>query len=55
MSEVWGHHVFKKGSRLCPEEEREIRSKLIFEDDHICIKDRAYVSMYWWQRSRSGI
>jgi hypothetical protein len=55
MSEVWGHHVFKKGSRLCPEEEREIRSKLIFEDDHICIKDRAYVSMYWWQRSRRGI
>jgi hypothetical protein len=55
MTEVWDHHIFKKGSRLCLEEEREIRSRLSFEDDHVCIKDMAYVSMYWWQKGCGSI
>ncbi|MGC2062294.1 MAG: class I SAM-dependent methyltransferase, partial [Thermodesulfovibrionales bacterium] len=50
MAEVWDHHEFKKGSRLCPNEEHEIKSQLSFEDDHFYIRNTAYVGMYWWQR-----
>jgi len=50
MAEVLDHHTFKKGAHLSAHEELEIKSKLSFENDHLCIKDKAYVSMYWWQK-----
>jgi hypothetical protein len=55
MAEVLDHHTYKKGGLLSAHEELDIKAKLSFENDHICIKDKAYVSMYWWQRGRSDI
>lgn len=51
MSEVLEHHTFKKGCHLSTHEELDIMSKISFENDHICIKDEAHVSMYWWQKN----
>jgi SAM-dependent methyltransferase len=50
MAEVLDHHTYKKGTILSAHEELYIKAKLSFENDHICIKDNAYVSMYWWQK-----
>ncbi len=50
MDEVFEHWAFKKGSPLCPDEKVDIKSRLIFEDNHLWIKDTAYVGMYWWSR-----
>lgn len=50
MDEVFEHRVFKKGNSLCPDEKVDIKSRLIFEDNHLWIKDTAYVGMYWWSR-----
>lgn len=52
MTEVLEHHAYKKGGILSGHEERAIRSKLSFENDHLCIKDKAYVGMYWWARAQ---
>jgi hypothetical protein len=52
MGEVWEHHRYKSGGRpLSAHEEEAIRSRLVFEDDHICMKDTARVGMYWWQQT----
>lgn len=50
LTEVWDHYANKKGRPLSPAEELEIRKTLTFEDEHIVIKNKAYVAKYWWQR-----
>ena len=50
MAEVLDHHTYKKGDQLSAHEELDIKAKLNFENDHIYIKDKAYVGMYWWQK-----
>jgi SAM-dependent methyltransferase len=50
MDEVFEHWAFKKGRPLCPDEKVDIKSRLTFEDNHLWIKDTAYVGMYWWGR-----
>jgi SAM-dependent methyltransferase len=52
MSEVWDHHTYNKGGLLSAHEMLNIRAKLSFENEHICIKDKAYVGMYWWQKMK---
>lgn len=50
ITEVLEHHTYKKGGHLSAHEELDIKSKLSFENDHLCIKDNnAHVGMYWWQ------
>lgn len=50
MDEVFEHWAFKNGSPLYPDEKVDIKSRLTFEDNHMWIKDTAYVGMYWWKR-----
>jgi hypothetical protein len=52
MTEVLDHHTYKTGGLLSAHEELDIKAKLSFENDHICIKDKAYVGMYWWQKQK---
>lgn len=52
MAEVLDHHTYKKGGLLSAHEELDIKAKLTFEDEHICIKDKAHVGMYWWRRTK---
>ncbi|MDX9715393.1 MAG: hypothetical protein RBT37_08185 [Dissulfurispiraceae bacterium] len=51
LDEVLEHHAYKKGVPLSEREALDIKARLSFEDDHFCIKDKAVVSMYWWQRN----
>jgi SAM-dependent methyltransferase len=51
MNEVFEHWSFIKGRILYPDEKKEICAKIIFENDHLWIKDTAYVGMYWWWRN----
>ncbi len=50
MDAVFEHWSFKKGRLLRPEEALALRSRVVREDDHIWIKEDAYVGMYWWER-----
>ncbi len=50
MTEVWEHYTYKKGCALCTNEQLEIEAKLSFEEQHIYIRDKALVGMYWWKR-----
>jgi SAM-dependent methyltransferase len=47
------HWAFKKGGRLCPNEEMGIKKQLIFQDDHLWLRDRGRVGLYWWEKDRS--
>jgi ubiquinone/menaquinone biosynthesis C-methylase UbiE len=51
MDEVFEHWTIKKGDLLSIDEKLDIKSKLVIEDDHLWIKETAYVGMYWWSRS----
>lgn len=50
LQEAYEHWSFKKGRLLYPDEEMNIRSRIVSEDDHLLIKDTACVGMYWWKR-----
>ena len=49
MDEVFEHWSFKKGRMLYPDEKMHIKSKVVFKDGHLWIKDNAYIGMYWWK------
>lgn len=48
MAEYWS---FIKGRKLSGFEIEGIKSRLVFEDNHMWLKDTAYVGMYWWKRN----
>jgi len=47
MEEYWS---FIKGRRLSQFEVEGIKSRVVFERDHMWLKDTAHVGMYWWER-----
>jgi SAM-dependent methyltransferase len=51
IGEVLDHWTFKKGMRLSDGEMRDITTILLYQDDHLWIKDSATVAMFWWERS----
>lgn len=51
IDEVFKHRSFIKGRRLYPNEETEIKTKIILKDEHWLIKDTTYVGMFWWWRN----
>ncbi len=51
FQEAYEHWSFKKGRRPYPDEAMNIRSQIVFEDDHLWIKGKAYMGMYWWRRT----
>ncbi|NOZ25744.1 MAG: class I SAM-dependent methyltransferase [Nitrospirae bacterium] len=55
FQEAYEHWSFKKGRPLRPEEAMEIRSRIVFEDGHLLMKDTACVGMYWWRRQETAI
>jgi ubiquinone/menaquinone biosynthesis C-methylase UbiE len=50
MDEVLEHWSFKKGRTLSAHDVADIRSRLSFAEDRLCIEDTAHVGMYWWKR-----
>jgi len=48
MEEYWS---FIKGRQLNAFEAEGIKSRIVFEREHIWLKDTAYVGMYWWQKN----
>jgi len=51
MAEVLDHHTYKKGGLLSTHEELDLKARLCFENNHLCIKDNANIGMYWWQKN----
>jgi len=51
MEEYWS---FIKGRQLNKFEVEGIKSRIVFEREHIWLKDTAYVGMYWWQKNDSA-
>lgn len=49
MAEYWS---FIKGRKLSEYEIEVIKSRLVFEDDHLWLKDTVYVGMYWWSKNK---
>jgi len=52
MEEVYEHWAFKKGRPVFPYEIEDIKSRLVFEDDHLWIRENAIVGMYWWRKDK---
>jgi SAM-dependent methyltransferase len=52
LREMEAHWSFKKGRSLQPDEIRNLKEKIVVEDGHLWMKDRARVTMYWWKRNR---
>jgi SAM-dependent methyltransferase len=50
IDEAIEHAAFKKGRMLCADEIRDLKNRLVFEDDHFWMKDTAQVGMFWWER-----
>jgi len=51
IEEIEEYWSFIKGRRLHSYEIEGIKSRLIFECDHMWLKDTAHVGMYWWERN----
>jgi hypothetical protein len=51
LNEMVEHWAFKKGWPLHPDEIEDIKRKIVLEDSHLWIKDRAQVMMCWWKRN----
>jgi SAM-dependent methyltransferase len=54
IGEVLDHWTFKKGEKLSDQELRDITKTLAVQDDHLWIKDRATVGMFWWEKNSVG-
>lgn len=55
IDEAIEHAAFKKGRTLCRDEMRDLKNRLVFQDDHFWMKDTAQVGMFWWERNdKSG-
>ncbi|MGO9612956.1 MAG: class I SAM-dependent methyltransferase [Dissulfurispiraceae bacterium] len=50
VGEAVAHHVYKKGRALLCQEEIRLRDQLNCEEEHLWMKESAFVDMYWWQR-----
>jgi hypothetical protein len=50
IEEAREHWIFKKGKKLCLYEEEEIRERLIYQEGHFWLKDRAQVGLFWWEK-----
>ena len=50
MREVIQHHAFKKGRELYPREVARLKSAVMFESNHLWVRDTATVAMYWLAR-----
>ncbi|MCX7793964.1 MAG: methyltransferase domain-containing protein [Thermodesulfovibrionales bacterium] len=50
LDECLEHWTLKKGRPLSQEEFEEITSKLVYEKEHLWLKDKAIVGMYWWRK-----
>ncbi len=50
MDEVFEHWSFKKGKALYPDEETKLKAMVSHEDDHLRIKYKNNVGMFWWER-----
>lgn len=48
VDEIREYWSFIKGRELHQYEIQEVKSKLLFERDHMWLKDTVYVGMYWW-------
>jgi len=55
FQEVYEHWSFKKGRPLYPDEAMKMRSRVVFEDGHLLLKDTACVGMYWWRRQETVV
>jgi len=53
FGEAVEHNVFKKGRPLLCQEEINLSDQLIYEEDHLWMKDNALVSMYCWQYGKA--
>lgn len=52
LKECFEHWSFKKGRALRDDEFKEIKKRLIYEEEHLWLKDMATVGMYWWSKSK---
>lgn len=50
MDEMIEHQAFKMGRKLGSHEMRNMKSQVIFADNHFWIKESAAVAMYWWKK-----
>lgn len=53
IEEVFEHWTFINGRELYPDEDIEIRSKIVLKDSHLWRKDIACVGMYWWRDGKN--
>jgi SAM-dependent methyltransferase len=51
LNEMVEHWAFKKGRSLHRDEIEDIKKKVVLEDRHLWIKDKAQVMMCWWKRN----
>jgi SAM-dependent methyltransferase len=51
LNEMVEHWAFKKGRPLHLDEIEDIKRKIVLEDSHLWIKDRAQVMMCWWKKN----
>ena len=52
LNEMVEHWAFKKGRSLHRDEIEDIKKKIVLQDRHLWIKDKAQVMMCWWKRNR---
>lgn len=55
IDEIEEYWSFIKGRRLHLFEIEGIKSKLVFECNHMWLKDTAYVGMYWWNKNNGKV
>ncbi len=54
FDEAVEHWAVRKGGALCEREIAALEFRLSFQDRHLCFKDKACVSIYWWKRTENG-
>jgi len=54
LNEILEHWTFMKGRAPQSDEIRTLKERVVLQDGHLWLKDRAQVTMRWWKRNGQG-